>query len=79
MLCRGAEFISFLEEYNNVLANRDKEVCVYYGMVEQSSPENTDRGIARGIDHDGALLVEIDGRIKRILSRSVSEGVYGYV
>lgn len=71
---------SFVEEYNDVLANRDKEVCVYYGMVEQSSPENTERGVAKGIDHDGALLVEIDGRIKRIMSGEVSvRGVYGYV
>ncbi len=71
---------AFVEEYNAVLANRDQEVCVYYGMVEQSSPENMDRGIARGIDRDGALLVEIDGRLKRIVSGEVSvRGVYGYV
>ena len=71
---------AFVEEYNAVLANRDQEVCVYYGMVEQSSPENIDRGIARGIDRDGALLVEIDGRLKRIVSGEVSvRGVYGYV
>lgn len=71
---------SFVEQYNNVLVNRDKEVCVYYGMVEQASPENTERGIARGIDCDGALLVEMDGRVKRILSGEVSvRGVYGYV
>ena len=71
---------SFVEQYNDVLVNRDKEVCVYYGMVEQASPENTERGIARGIDCDGALLVEMDGRVKRILSGEVSvRGVYGYV
>lgn len=71
---------SFVDEYNQVLANRDEEVRVYYGMIEQSAPEDTDTGIARGIDRDGALLVEIDGKIKRILSGEVSvRGVYGYV
>ena len=71
---------SFVEEYNAVLANRDEEVCVYYGMIEQSSPEKTERGIARGIDSYGALLVEIDGKIKRIVSGEVSvRGLYGYV
>lgn len=71
---------SFVDEYNEVLANRDEQVRVYYGMVEQASPENTDTGIARGIDRDGALLVEIEGQTKRILSGEVSvRGLYGYV
>lgn len=69
-----------IEEYNSVLANKDEEVRVYYGMVEQTALENTDIGIARGIDKDGALLVEAEGRMKRIVSGEVSvRGIYGYV
>lgn len=69
-----------IEEYNRVLANKDQEVRVYYGMVEQTDLENTDVGIARGIDREGALLVESEGQIKRIVSGEVSvRGLYGYV
>lgn len=70
----------FVESYNELMANKDREVCVYYGMIEQALPENTDKGVARGIDKDGALLVEIDGKVKRIVSGEVSvRGLYGYV
>lgn len=69
-----------IEEYNSVMANKDKEVRVYYGMTEQASLENTDVGIARGIDRDGALLVEMEGQVKRIVSGEVSvRGLHGYV
>ena len=73
--------LSFVtEEYNSVLANKDKEVRVYYGMAGQISLENTDVGIARGIDRDGALLVDIQGQRKRIVSGEVSvRGLHGYV
>ena len=39
------------------------------------------RGIARGIDKEGALLVEQeDGTIKKVVSGEVSvRGIYGYV
>lgn len=71
---------SFVEEYNGMLANMDQEVRVYHGMVEHSSKENIETGIARGIDSDGALLVESDGEIKRVVSGEVSvRGLYGYV
>ena len=73
--------LSFVtEEYNSVLANKDKEVRVYYGMAGQTSLENTDVGIARGIDRDGALLVDMEGQRKRIVSGEVSvRGLHGYV
>ena len=73
--------LSFVtEEYNSVLANKDKEVRVYYGMAGQISLENTDVGIARGIDRDGALLVDMKGQRKRIVSGEVSvRGLHGYV
>lgn len=71
---------SFIEEYNSILANADKEVRVYYGMAESATAENIDVGIAKGINKDGALLVEIDGKIKEIVSGEVSvRGLYGYV
>lgn len=78
--CKEQDLSSFVEEYNAVLANLDEQVKVYYGMVENAAPEHTDIGIARGIDRDGALLVEIDGKIKKIVSGEVSvRGLYGYV
>lgn len=77
---REQDLSLFIEDYNAVLANLDREVKVYYGMVENAAEEQTDTGIARGIDSDGALLVEIDGQIRRILSGEVSvRGLYGYV
>lgn len=78
--CIEQDLSSVAREYNAVLANRDKEVKVYYGMVENASPEQIDIGIAKGIDSEGALLVEIDGQIKKIVSGEVSvRGLYGYV
>lgn len=77
---REQDLSSFIEDYNAVLANFSREVKVYYGMVENAKEEQTETGIARGIDSDGALLVEIDGQMKRILSGEVSvRGLYGYV
>lgn len=77
---RDGNLSSFVEEYNRVLVNRNQEVRVYYGMVEDATEDNTQVGIARGIDEDGALLVEIDGKVKRIVSGEVSvRGLYGYV
>lgn len=77
---RDGNLSFFVEEYNQVLANRNQEVRVYYGMVEDATEDNTEVGIARGIDEEGALLVEIDGKEKRIVSGEVSvRGLYGYV
>lgn len=78
--CKEQSLASFVEEYNAVLANRDKEVRIYYGMVENSTSEQTDIGIARGIDSEGALLAEVNGKMQRIISGEVSvRGLYGYV
>lgn len=71
---------AFVAEYDQVLANRDQQVKIYHGMVEQSDPSKTETGIARGIDESGALLVEVDGCCKSIVSGEVSvRGLYGYV
>lgn len=62
-----------LLDYNRRLVNKDCQVKVTNGAEEIE-------GIARGINGQGELLIEIDGRIQRILSGEVSvRGVYGYV
>lgn len=69
-----------VEEYNAMLANKDKEVKIYYGMQETAEESSIDTGVARGIDKEGSLIVEIDGKEKKIVSGEVSvRGLYGYV
>lgn len=49
-------------------------------MAETADPKEEETGIARGIDKDGALLVETKDGIKSIVSGEVSvRGLYGYV
>ena len=68
------------QEYNELLVNRDREVLVYHGMVEEQRPEVAERGTAKGIDTSGALLVETERGLKKIVSGEVSvRGIYGYV
>lgn len=70
----------FLGKYNAALVNRGKEVKIYYGMVENAKPEEIETGIANGIAEDGALLVTVDGKEKRIVSGEVSvRGIMDYV
>lgn len=71
---------AFTDEYNSMLISMNKEVKVLYGMAETAKPEDEEKGIARGIDRDGALLVETEDGIKSIVSGEVSvRGLYGYV
>lgn len=68
------------EEYNQMLVNRDKEVQIFYGMEEEADPTKTEKGIARGIDREGALLVETGRGVRSVVSGEVSvRGIYGYV
>ena len=62
------------EEYEEMLANQNREVLVL-------DPAGYYKGICRGIDKDGELLVELpDGQIRPVLAGEVSvRGVYGYV
>lgn len=77
---KDQDLSSFIEEYNNVLVSKDQEVRVYYGMVEETALEDTDVGIARGINKEGALLVETKTQMKEIVSGEVSvRGLYGYI
>ena len=60
--------------YEERLVNRDREVLVL-------APKGEYKGICRGIDKDGELLVELeDGTISHVMSGEVSvRGIYGYV
>ena len=73
---QDGDLSAFVEEYDELLANKDKEVIIYHGMVEDATPDKISRGIARGIDKDGALLVEIDGSVTPVMSGEVS--IRGY-
>ena len=63
-----------LYEYEGMLANLGREVLVL-------DPAGEYKGICRGIDNKGQLLVELgDGSKKTVLSGEVSvRGIYGYV
>lgn len=68
------------EEYNKALVNRGKEVQIFHGVQEEADLAEIEKGIARGIDRTGALLVETDKGIRTVVSGEVSvRGVYGYV
>ncbi len=70
----------FVEAYNRILANRDRQVAIYYGMAEDAGKSEVETGIAKGIDREGALVVAIDGKKKRIVSGEVSiRGMHGYL
>lgn len=63
-----------MEEYNNLLINKDKQVRVL-------DPKEPFEGIARGINEKGELLVEReDGVVEAVSAGEVSvRGLYGYV
>lgn len=61
------------EKYEKHLANIGKEVKIL-------DPKGEYNALALGIDETGALLVNTDGKIKRIISGEVSvRGLYGYI
>lgn len=64
----------FVDKYNACLVNKDREVCVL-------DPKGEYCGIARGINQEGELLVELaDGTVNAVYAGEVSvRGVYGYV
>lgn len=62
-----------LEDYNEHLISMNKEVKVL-------DPKETLIGTARGINAQGELLVEVDGKVQAIYAGEVSvRGLYGYV
>ena len=73
----NADLSSLREKYEAHLLNRGKEVCVL-------DPKGEWRGVARGIDRNGRLLIEQTGSgdegLRAVDSGEVSvRGVYGYV
>lgn len=71
---RERSLAGLMEQYNRLLAGRGGEVSVL-------DPKGEYRGISRGINERGELLVELaDGRVKEVYAGEVSvRGVYGYV
>lgn len=61
------------DRYNACLVNKDREVCVL-------DPKGEYRGVARGINDTGELLVELaDGTVTEVYAGEVSvRGIYGY-
>lgn len=69
------DFSGLVNEYNQFLVNRDREVCVL-------DPKGAYEGTARGINENGELLVErkSDGELVQVYAGEVSvRGIYGYV
>ena len=68
------DLTALINDYNNVLVNKDREVRVY-------KANDSWTGVARGINKRGELLVEdSEGDIQRIFSGEVSvRGMDGYV
>lgn len=63
----------FREEYESFLVNKDQSVRV-------EDPGGAYRGIARGINEDGELLVECEQGLVAVNAGEVSvRGIYGYV
>jgi BirA family biotin operon repressor/biotin-[acetyl-CoA-carboxylase] ligase len=68
------------QEYDNILINRGRQVRIFHGLIEETPLEETEVGTAKGIDKEGALLVETVDGIRKVVSGEVSvRGVGGYV
>ena len=63
--CQNRGFGVFRERWNQLHGYRDK-------FVTSASSKNVIEGYARGVDESGALLVETDAGIERIISGEVS-------
>lgn len=71
---REQSFAGLQERYNGLLVNRGREVRVL-------DPKGEYRGVSRGVNEKGALLVELsDGGVNEVYAGEVSvRGIYGYV
>ncbi len=74
IFCGTENLAGLKEKYEDLLINRNREVCVL-------DPKGEYRGIARGIADTGELLVELaDGTVTEVYAGEVSvRGIYGYV
>ncbi len=66
--------LSFVkDEYNKSLIHYDKSIVIIQGKEKFEA-------ISKGIDDDGELIIEKDGKTSKVISGEVSvRGVYGYV
>ncbi len=74
VFCGSRSLSGLVEEYNGMLVNKNREVRVL-------DPKGEFRGVSRGINEKGELLVEQeDGSVTAVYAGEVSvRGVYGYV
>ncbi|MCM1186726.1 MAG: biotin--[acetyl-CoA-carboxylase] ligase [Lachnoclostridium sp.] len=74
LFCRQGSLRGMKERYESLLVNKDREVTVL-------DPKGEYRGIARGINEEGELLVELPGgKVTQVCAGEVSvRGIYGYV
>lgn len=74
IFCNDRSFAGFMEEYNGMLVNKDREVRVL-------DPKGEFLGISRGVNEKGELLVELgDGKTVEVYAGEVSvRGMQGYV
>ncbi len=74
VFCGSCSLSGLVEEYNGMLVNKNREVRVL-------DPKGEFRGVSRGINEKGELLVEQeDGSVTAVYAGEVSvRGVYGYV
>ena len=74
VFCGSRSLSGLVEEYNGMLVNKNREVRVL-------DPKGEFRGVSRGINEKGELLVELeDGSVTAVYAGEVSvRGVYGYV
>lgn len=71
--CRRGDLSDIRGEYNQYLANMDKQSRIL-------DPQEPFSGIARGINEKGELLVETESGMRAVSSGEVSvRGIYGYV
>lgn len=78
--CKTGDLSGLLEEYNQALVNKGRQVQILHGMSEQVDPDEIETGIAQGIDRHGALLVEKEDGLCQVVSGEVSvRGIYGYI
>ncbi len=62
----GSGFAALREAWQHRHAFQDAAVCL---LSDFAAPRE---GICRGVDDDGALLFEVDGRRERVLSGEIS-------
>ena len=73
MFMQSQDLSGLQDTYNALLVNMDTGVKVL-------DPKGEYEGIARGIDEEGQLLVERDGKLQAVYAGEVSvRGFYGYV